>query len=258
MDLSNRSKILILVILVVVAVYFLSGSNNVEPVHNEGMLTQDSSTYENDKIIDVDTENSIPTDLESKQSSLSTDSQNTYDTHESANDEKIRKKMRPRDQQEEYRSSSYKNGNRQSKSSELDRFFQGNHPQDTVNMKGFSPVIENEGSYAAYASDKHKKKLTDKDKFNPDALLPKEKTDWFDDPLDSTNVKSNKLININRPVAVNTIQTTLKNPSHDIRGTPANPKYPISPWGNSSYEPDTNLRNQSISNFKTIFFISFL
>ena len=70
--------------------------------------------------------------------------------------------------------------------------------------------------------------------------------DWFQDPYESTSVKNTHLINIYRPVGVNTIQTTLKNPSHDIRGSPPNPKYAVSPWQNSSYEPDTNLRNQSL------------
>jgi hypothetical protein len=40
-------------------------------------------------------------------------------------------------------------------------------------------------------------------------------------------------------VKVDTIKSTLKNPSHDIRGVPPNPKYIVSPWQTSSYDPDS-------------------
>jgi hypothetical protein len=76
--------------------------------------------------------------------------------------------------------------------------------------------------------------------------LPQEQKDWFDDPQAKKGINSPHLINIFRPTGVNTIQTTLKNASWDIRGAPPNPKYVVSPWGNSSYEPDTNLKNGSL------------
>jgi hypothetical protein len=238
MGLSDRAKVLLLIVLIALVIYFLCGSKS-EPIHNEGMLTQDTHFDENqDDIIDID-ENSIPVDLESKQS----------EETNSVESENLRKKMKPRSEQESnYRSSSFKDGNRKSKSDDLDSFFNGLHLEDGgLNAKGFSPVVANEGKYAAYMSDKGKKKMTDKDKFNPSSLLPREKSnDWFDDPHEATSIKSSKLLNIHRPTGVNTIQSTLKIPSHDIRGTPANPKYPISPWNNSSVEPDTNLRNQSL------------
>lgn len=239
MGLSDRAKVLLLIVLIALVIYFLCGSKS-EPIHNEGMLTQDSHYDENnDDVIDIDTENSIPVDLESRKS----------EETNSVESENLQKKMRPRSEQESnYKSSSFKDGNRKSKSDDLDSFFNGLQVQDgQLSAKGFSPVVENEGKYAAYMSDKGKKKMTDKDKFNPSSLLPREKSnDWFDDPHEATSIKSSKLLNIHRPTGVNTIQSTLKIPSHDIRGTPANPKYPISPWNNSSVEPDTNLRNQSL------------
>ena len=42
---------------------------------------------------------------------------------------------------------------------------------------------------------------------------------------------------------VTTINCTLKNPSHDIRGTIANPKFVVSPWMQSTIEPDNNLKS---------------
>ncbi len=247
MPLSDRSKILILVVLFALVLYLLLRSNQSDPIHNEGMLTQDSKKDLNVKVHDVsDTDSDfIPEDLESKRTSDSDKSELSHESDES----KFQRKMTSRNSAKEgdFKQSNYTSGRRHCKTSSIDKFFEGNHPNDKEAGTGFSASIENEGKYAAYLSDRGNKKLSDKDKFNPSSLLPKEKNgEWFDDPYESTNVKSSHLINIYRPVGVNTIQTTLKNPSHDIRGTPANPKYPISPWGNSSYEPDTNLRNQSL------------
>ena len=43
-------------------------------------------------------------------------------------------------------------------------------------------------------------------------------------------------------IGVNTVGQSLKNASYDIRGTIANPKFAVSPWNNSTYEPDTNIK----------------
>ena len=59
---------------------------------------------------------------------------------------------------------------------------------------------------------------------------------------DAISVKNRHLINISKPIGVNTIGTSLRNPSHDIRGTPSCPKFVISPWLQSSIEPDHNLK----------------
>lgn len=141
----------------------------------------------------------------------------------------------------ETKESHYSSKNRGGDSSELDKFFEGNHPHDNN-----AAVSGNDNNFAAYLPG-NGEKLSDKDKFNPASLLPQEKNgEWFDDPHESTNVTSPHLINIYRPVGINTIYSTMKNPSHDIRGTIANPKQDVSPWLNSSYEPDTNIRNQSL------------
>jgi hypothetical protein len=72
--------------------------------------------------------------------------------------------------------------------------------------------------------------------------------DWFDDPYESATVKNSHLINVYRPIGVDTIGCRKGDPPGgcDIRGPIPVPKYTVSPWLNSSYEPDTNLRNQSL------------
>ena len=250
MELSERSKIIILIVLVGVVLYLLSGSGKSDPIHNEGMLTQDKITApesSNNNVIDTDSDNSLPVNLEQRQESESEQRR----TKEMIKQEKLKDKMLSQNsvRDGDYKHISYSAGNRYAKSSALDKFFEGNGPQDQGANSGFGPSTDGNANYASYmpTNKKGRAKLSVKDQFDAVGLLPKEKNgEWFDDPYSSTTVKSSHLINIYRPVGVNTISTTLKNPSHDIRGTPPNPKQPVSPWSNSSYEPDTNIRNQAL------------
>jgi hypothetical protein len=210
MNLTKFQIVLILLVVVLGLVYFY---NNKEPIHNEGTLS-----------IDVVNPNTSQTMNDTVNIDNSQDISPTQNSVPDA----------------QYKYSSYDKGQRGSDNSNLDQFFEGTSPQD--DNSGFSPMLENSGKYASYVSDGSNKQLSDKDKFDASNLLPNETNkDWFDDPYE-VNAKSSHLINIYRPVGVNTIQTSLKNPSWDLRGTPPNPKYPVSPWSNSSYEPDLNLR----------------
>jgi hypothetical protein len=77
-----------------------------------------------------------------------------------------------------------------------------------------------------------------------DDLLPQQNEDWFETPLIGTKVDdANLLADAIFKVGVDTVGQTRKNPAYDIRGTIANPKFAISPWNNSSWEPDNNLKS---------------
>ena len=83
-------------------------------------------------------------------------------------------------------------------------------------------------------------------KYDAKDYLPKEINDtWFDTDFSQAkfNIENNNLINTERYViGINTVGQSLKNASYDIRGTIANPKYSISPWNNSTYEADYNIK----------------
>lgn len=84
------------------------------------------------------------------------------------------------------------------------------------------------------------------EKYNVKDYLPKDvNKDWFDtDFSHAQHIDDENLINPDRfVIGVNTVSSSLKSPSWDIRGTIPNPKYPISPFNNSSYEPDNNLKS---------------
>jgi FtsZ-interacting cell division protein ZipA len=84
-----------------------------------------------------------------------------------------------------------------------------------------------------------------KKQFNVEELLPQEvEKEWFDiEPLqDTKNIDSTHLIHPQWNLGRNTIMSSLKNATHDIRGDIPNPRINVSPWNNSTIEPDTNLK----------------
>lgn len=243
MNLSNDTKTILIIVLVIGAIYMFCNMSKSNTNQNEGMLTQDKLIKSGGNVnVDSDSDKSLP---------LSDECDNdAEDSDGSQSAAQLKSKMTSSNTARgQYKQSSYAAGNRLSTSANLDKFFEGNGPQDPNANSGFAPVDESNGTNASYipTTKTGRKKLSEKEKFDAVGLLPSEKNaDWFDDPYAATTVKSSHLINLTRPVGVNTISTTLKNPSHDIRGTPPNPKYPVSPWSNSSFEPDTNLRNQAL------------
>jgi hypothetical protein len=106
----------------------------------------------------------------------------------------------------------------------------------------FVPVDESKNQYSAYQQ-KRKTKYTTDELFNDDKLLPQEvNKDWFETMPDPIKVKNRHLININKPFGTDTIGSSLKNASHDIRGNIPAPKFVVSPFLNSSIEPDLNTK----------------
>lgn len=233
-EFSCEKKILVLLVLVLVALYLLYGNQSIDPIHNEGMLSFDPKLSDNfNDIVDTELIDNSSNDTQSSGSNESNNSNASTDSNISSED------------LTNYKSSSYDKGDRKSKSDNLDKFFESTHPNQSNNNQ-FQPMIENDGKFAAYTSGNSSNKLSDKDKFDPSSLLPREKNnDWFDDPFDQTTAKSTNLINIYRPMGVRSTQTT-KGRSHDLRPVPPNPKFPVSPFGNSSWEADGNLNDKAL------------
>lgn len=86
-------------------------------------------------------------------------------------------------------------------------------------------------------------KGTSTEKHDSNQLLPQEKeADWFQ-TIETTNVKNSNLINIYRPIGVNTISSSHKLASYDLRGTVPCPKFNVAPWNQSSVAQDTSLKS---------------
>jgi hypothetical protein len=84
------------------------------------------------------------------------------------------------------------------------------------------------------------------DNYDAKDFLPKEVNDeWFetDFSLAKYQLNDDKLINTERYIiGINTVGQSLKNATYDIRGTIPNHKFSVSPWGNSTMEPDFNIK----------------
>ena len=108
-----------------------------------------------------------------------------------------------------------------------------------VNEVGTSVTAQNMQKLVA---ENEKNKLN----FNSSELLPKEvNNDWFETDFShaQVNVNDENLIVTDRYITgVNTVGQSLKNPSYDIRASPACPKFTVSPWQQSTIEPDFNIK----------------
>ena len=83
-------------------------------------------------------------------------------------------------------------------------------------------------------------------KLDVNDLLPKmTNNEWnWDVPTQNLTLEeSNLLSSAVKKIGNNTQGNSLKNPSYDLRGNIPNPKFQISPFNNSSYDPDTNIKS---------------
>lgn len=144
---------------------------------------------------------------------------------------------------EKYRSVSYLDGERANYSS-LDsqdsyetQLAESIDYSSSTNNDKFVPSDNGNGNYASY--EQHKTDYTVKELMDSDKLLPKdEDKDWFDTVPEPIKVKNRHLININRPIGIDTVGSSMKIACRDLRGNIPAPKYVVSPFLNSSVEPD--------------------
>lgn len=75
-------------------------------------------------------------------------------------------------------------------------------------------------------------------------LLPKdENRDWFQVPNSTFNLM--QAVELEVPeikIGVDTVGQSRKNATYDLRAAPPNPKFIVSPWSNSTIEPDYNTK----------------
>ena len=121
-------------------------------------------------------------------------------------------------------------------------------PNDLQQGNTAADVNDNNTSVTAQNMQKLMKENEDnKLKFNSGELLPKEvNNDWFETDFSHAQVNvddSNLVVTDRYIVGVNTVGQSLKNPSYDIRAAPICPKFTVSPWQQSTIEPDFNIKN---------------
>jgi cytoskeletal protein RodZ len=239
MVLTNEQKILIFVAILLVVGYFIYNNNNSQSNKTIEKLEGNMGPSTDSDNVSVDSTSSSMTsssgassDASSVASSVSSASSESVAlpvaTSNATGDITIRRGKNANTSNEP-KQVSFRDG-RRGGAGDLDRFFMNGNAENAAENSEFGPADYVSGKLAAYTA-----KKTD------EGLLPVEEKDWFED-VTPTKIKNRHLINIYRPVGVNTVSTSLKNPSLDIRGSPANPKTVVSPFLNSSIEPDHNIR----------------
>jgi len=243
---ENQTKVILIVAAAIIFLFFVYRKCNEgfeEEAHNEEqniMIPEniESHAQQESPITKDDIVNGIP--------------QRDYAPPE---DQWLQKKFNSRNKAKngEFKRSSYSGARRGNLGpSNWDDYFDENNNvianAQTGDNDKFLPVDESGGGLAVFKSKGRatcgsNQNCDPEDLFDVDKYLPQEvNDDWFEVQPEPISVKNRHLINITKPIGINTIGTSLKNSSHDIRAEPAAPRFAVSPWGNSSIEPDTNIK----------------
>jgi hypothetical protein len=233
MALSNEQKILIFLAILIVVGYYVYNTNETKQTIEklQGDVSSDNDSNDsNDSSDNSSMDSSSPSSESTSESGSTPQLPDALKAVSTRGDQKVTiRRGKNANTSGQPKQVSYKDGQRGGPG-ELDKFFMSGNVENAAENAEFAPSDYVSGKLAAYAT-----KKTD------EGLLPVEEKDWFED-VTPTKIKNRHLINIYRPVGVNTISTSLKNPSLDIRGAPANPKTVVSPFLNSSIEPDLNIK----------------
>jgi hypothetical protein len=84
-----------------------------------------------------------------------------------------------------------------------------------------------------------------KDRLTTDDLLPKDaaNTKWAQsNPAGQGDVKDQNFLTAGYLIGVNTVGQSLRNANMQLRSEPPNPQYKVSPWMQTTIEPDLNRR----------------
>ena len=213
---NSNVKLLIVLILATVLIYML---NNQDVVSNDGeleMLTQDEQT------LNEETENNTSAVEEILDQTATNVEQSTGSNVDSdlQNDDNMIDSV-------------------------LNTQVQGNDLDQTN-----AADVENDTSSSVTAKNMKKLEIENENnklKFKASELLPTEvNKDWFETDFTQAEVNvdnDNIVVTDKYVIGVNTVGQSLKNPSYDIRAAPACPKFTVSPWLQSTIEPDFNIKS---------------
>ena len=227
--------IISLVIIGIVVLYYMFIN---KPIHNEGIVSVGQ-----DINVPSDNVNDLIDSLKEEENAMHSIVPNEVDI-----DDDTKKKLEWKNKAKSGQiKSNYKDGERgNSAIDEWNDFYKTN--TDLVdksyiqNNDAFQPFDETRGNLAT-SDVGEKKKHAPEDLFKVDKLLPQEANpDWFEVMPEPIKVKNRHLINVTRPVGINTIGSSLKNPSYDLRGNMPCPKFVVGPWNQSSTEIDLNTK----------------
>ena len=258
---KSTTSIIIVVIIVAIVLYFWHQSNNEHFDNNRpGKCPEKSVKNKISYTEPTDSEmNQIPVNdldlsdtIEDENSEMETDQSIVYEQSSDESDNLIRKKFHTRDRARDgkYKHGSYSEGKRGGMHDAALNFIDRSNELSETPLDINDGFVANEDTKAKFAPYKPENRHVDKydinEIYNKDNYLPNEQSinpEWWDMPPEPTSVKNRHLINTARAIPITSIGGSLRNAGRDIRGTPPCPKFPVSPWMQSTIEPDTNLKS---------------
>lgn len=123
---------------------------------------------------------------------------------------------------------------------------------ENVEEKEPKPVLDvTEAKPQPVASSKPKSKdCFPKDKLTPEDLLPKDaaNSEWAQvNPAGQGDLKNKNYLTAGYHMGVNSIGSTLRNANMQVRSEPPNPQTKVSPWLQTTIDPDLNRRPMEIN-----------
>jgi hypothetical protein len=236
---NSKNKVLILILILLIVGYLMNKHSSKSNIDTMADVTSNQNTELSESMLD-----NLYDDNNSDNSNNSTEHNHINKVHFSKGEKnRLRRKHKSKNTAFEgsHKSVNYQDGYRMQNGdlSQLGESLVKNSHFDNDEYQGRD---ETGDKYASYVSS-GPKKMTDDEIFNADNFLPKEtNNDWFDVMPEPVSVKNRHLIDTSRPVGVNTIGNSLRNPSYDLRGTPPCPKFVVTPWMQSTIEPDYNIK----------------
>lgn len=253
MNLTSSQKTLLIALAIMWLLYFFNRTKKTDPVKEkmtDGSSPQQQVTAPAPAVVaSAGVHNEVNTSLLSQQESeeLANAVRNAQRRiQESSEERKLKTSNQATDN---YAKSSYDNGSRGVGSDWASDFDNSNSiiangiasdgdfgPSSDDN--NFASFVSNGDNKCGSGSDCKPEELFDSTKYLPQEV----NDDWFDTQHEPVSVKNRYLINVSRQIGVSTVAGSHKNSSLDLRGSPACPKFVVSPWLQSSIEPDHNIR----------------
>jgi hypothetical protein len=125
----------------------------------------------------------------------------------------------------------------------------GGRPQMDISNNHTAPVLMNttDNNYLNVAGLSTNPGPLNQQLTNPSDLLPKDmNSEWSNVNPANADLKSINLLSAGQLIGINTVGSSLRNPSLQERSEPPIPKENISPWNQSTIDPDTLRRTLEI------------
>lgn len=129
----------------------------------------------------------------------------------------------------------------------LDGFY-GGSPEGVMPSDGNDSTYSSVEQSTSLTGNQHPKDCFPKDQLTPAELLPGDaNSTWAQvNPAGQGELGDQNFLQAGHHVGVNTVGQTLRNSNLQLRSEPPNPQVKVSPWLQSTIEPDTNRKPMEI------------